>query len=281
MPTADEGEGSLGAVLALTSTDKMLGRVSRHPQRVMIAGLVSMLVALALSYALARGILRPVRKMALAAEQAAAGNYRTQIGLTGSDELARLSRAFDSLLSDLREKSDIEGYVGNLSRFLPDMPPEPAQPASARQPVVFTPAPAKSETLSVLGMEFRDLVPADSTAEQAVSRFSRVAATVEHAARSNQAVASEVAGNRFVLAFGGAQRSPAALRALAQVRGEAISQGFAAPAAGIVAGTVVRGGVDNGGHARDAPIGMPMLHLDRLLPEAPAGQTVLHAPGGR
>ena len=41
-----------------------------------------MLIALVLSYLLAKGILRPVRTMALAAEQAAAGNYKTQIGVT-------------------------------------------------------------------------------------------------------------------------------------------------------------------------------------------------------
>ena len=278
-PTADEGEGSLGAVLALTSTDKILAGYRDILNGVMIGGVLVMLIALLLSYLLARGILSPVRTMALAAEQAAAGNYKTQIGLTGSDELARLSRAFDSLLSDLREKSDIEGYVGNLSRFLPDSPPESTQPGVRTDPVL-TPAPASADTLSVLGLEFRDLVPAESGAEHAVSRFGRASAIVENSAVSNQAVASDVSGNRFTLAFGGKQRSAAALRALAQVREQAIAHGFAAPAAGIVAGTVVRGGVESGGRIRDALIGMPMLHLDRLLPEAPAGQTVLTRQAG-
>ena len=42
-----------------------------------------------------------------------------------------MSHAFDRLLSDLREKSDIEGYVGNLSRFLPD----PAREQAVASPV--------------------------------------------------------------------------------------------------------------------------------------------------
>ncbi|MGH8324380.1 MAG: HAMP domain-containing protein, partial [Steroidobacteraceae bacterium] len=120
LPTASEGVGRLGAVMALTSTNKIVASYRDILNWVVIGGLGSMLLALILSYLFAMRILRPVRTMALAAEQAVAGNYQTRIGMTGSDELARLSNAFDSLLSDLREKSDIEGYVGNLSRFLPD-----------------------------------------------------------------------------------------------------------------------------------------------------------------
>jgi len=276
-PTAKEGIGSLGAVLALTSTDKIFASYRDILNGVMIGGLVSMLVALLLSYLLARGILSPVRRMALAAEQAAAGNYKTQIGLTGNDELARLSRAFDSLLSDLREKSDIEGYVGNLSRFLPEPSPEPAQPV--RQSIQ-TPTPAKSEILSLLGVEFRDLTPSGATTDETMARFGRAAAIVDTAARSGSARAVESAGSRFVLAFGGEQRWAAALRALAQIREQGIAQGLAAPAAALVAGTLVHGGVESAGRVRDALLGVATLHLDRLLPESAAGQTLLTRQGG-
>jgi len=276
-PTAREGLGNLGAVLALTSVDKIAAPSRDILNRIVLYGLLSMLVALLLSYVLAREILRPVRTMALAAEQAAAGNYRTQIGLTGSDELARLSRAFDSLLSDLREKSDIEGYVGNLSRFLPDTPAESAPTGRTETP---TPSPPSAQTLSVLGVEFRDLAPAEIGADAALDRFSRAAAVIDAAARANEALLSEAAGSRFLLAFGGPARNANALRALAQIREHATSQGLTAPAAGIVSGTVVRGGVQAGGRVLDALLGVPLLHLDRLLPEAAAGQTVLTRPAG-
>ena len=75
----------------------------------------------------------------------------------GSDELARLSRAFDSLLSDLREKSDMEGYVGNLARFLP----EPGQEGSGlvvhTQPLAAV-VPARREAAVLLGLEYRHLL---------------------------------------------------------------------------------------------------------------------------
>ena len=92
-PTAAPGEGSLGAVLALASTDKIIASYRDILNWVLIGGAISIVIALLLSYLLAMGILRPVRTMAEAAEQAAAGNYKTQIGLKGNDELARLSRS--------------------------------------------------------------------------------------------------------------------------------------------------------------------------------------------
>ncbi len=282
VPTASEGEGSLGAVLALTSTDKIAASYRDILNWVVIGGLVSMVVALLLSYLLAKGILRPVRTMAKAAEQAAAGNYKTQIGLKGNDELARLSRAFDSLLSDLREKSDIEGYVGNLSRFLPDPAREQMEvtPSRAQIPTARTPEPARRETLSLLSVEFRDLLPSDVTPEQGLERFGRVAAAADAAARSAGASVAQVAGTRFVLGFAGEHRWASALRALAQIREQTQSQGFALPAAALVSGALVRGGVKTGTEIRDALLGTAMLHLDRLIPEAAAGQTLLTRQSG-
>ncbi len=282
-PTASEGEGKLGAVLALTSTDKIAASYRDILNWVVIGGLASMAIALLLSYLLAKGILRPVKAMALAAEQAAAGNYKTQIGLQGSDELARLSRAFDSLLSDLREKSDIEGYVGNLSRFLPDPSQEQVQPAPSRSVVAQpVPEPARREMLSLLGIEFRDLVPNDAAAgpEQALQRFGRVMAMVDVAASQSTASAGQVAGSRIVLGFAGEQRWGSALRALQSIRERARTEGFALPAAALVSGALVRGSVLSGERMREALLGTAMSHLDRLLPEAAPGQTLLTRQGG-
>jgi serine/threonine-protein kinase len=216
-PTAATGEGSLGAVLALASTDKIIASYRDILNWVLIGGALSIVIALLLSYVLAKGILRPVRTMAEVAEQAAAGNYRAQIGLSGNDELARLSRAFDSLLSDLREKSDIEGYVSNLSRFLPDPARESASPASkpAASP---TPTPPRRDTLSLLGLEFRDLanVAPSASPEEAADKLAHASALIESAAPG--AVVRQSTGSQFVVGFGGESRAVASLRALAQVR---------------------------------------------------------------
>jgi eukaryotic-like serine/threonine-protein kinase len=277
-PTAAEGEGNLGAVMALTSTDKIVASYRDILNWVLIGGLVSMVIALLLSYLLAMGILRPVRAMALAAEQAAAGNYKTQIGLKGGDELARLSRAFDSLLSDLREKSDIEGYVSNLSRFLPDPARESATPSLAPSkipaPVV---EPPRREMLSLLGMEFRELAATDAgvEVEAAMLRFSHVAGIVDAAAPG--ACVRQVSGARYVLGFAGDARWTQALRALAQIREQLGRDSLALPAAALVSGSAVHGGVSGGSRGL---VSVATLHLDRLLPEASIGQTLLTRQSG-
>src|SRR5207344_3581846 len=98
-----------------------------------------------------------------AAESAAAGDYRTRIGTGGSDALGRLARAFDSLLSDLREKSDMEGYVGHLARYLPEPTGEGA--AAAPVPVrAATPEAPRRENAVLLGVEFRHLLGTSESA---------------------------------------------------------------------------------------------------------------------
>ena len=277
LPTASGDVGRLGAVLALTSTEKIVGSYHDILKWLVIAGLASLLLALLLSYAFAKRILRPVRQMADAAEQAAAGNYQTQIGVTGNDELARLSHAFDSLLSDLREKSDIEGYVGNLSRFLPDPAREQAAITPSRQATVPAPEPSQRETLSLLGLEFRELasVEASTSPEQAVALFGRVAAAVAGAAVG--ARVTQNSGARFTLGFGGDSRWTRALQALQQVRERTQAEGFAAPAAALVSGALVHGGTKAG---TQAVLGVATLQLDRLLPEAAPGQTLLTRGSG-
>src|SRR5690606_2872828 len=111
------------------------------------AGLASLAIALLLSLLLARRVLKPVGEMAEAAAAAAAGDYGRRIDSGDSGELGRLARAFDSLLSDLREKSDMEGYVGNLARFLP----EPAADALTEAPTSRAAREApRREVLAVL-----------------------------------------------------------------------------------------------------------------------------------
>jgi HAMP domain-containing protein len=277
LPTGGEGVGRLGAVLALTSTDKIVASYRDILHWLVLGGLASMFLALLLSYIFAKRILRPVRTMADAAEQAAAGNYQTQIGVTGNDELARLSHAFDSLLSDLREKSDIEGYVGNLSRFLPDPAREQASVTPSKQAPMVAPEPAQRETLSLLGLEFRDLaaVDANTAPEQAVALFGRIAAAVDAAA--NGARVKQNVGARFTLAFGGDSRWVRALQTLSQVRERTQAEGFAMPAGALVSGVLVHGGTKTG---TQAVLGVATLQLHRLLVESAPGQTLLTRGSG-
>ena len=276
-PTAAEGEAQLGSLLALTSIDRIVASYRDILNWVLVGAVASILIALLLSYLLAKGILRPVRAMALAAEQAAAGNYKTQLGLRGSDELARLSRAFDSLLSDLREKSDMEGYVGNLSRFLPDPGAEPARAAPPARPESPPREPARVENVAVIGLEFRQFGRRDDalTADQALSRFENVARAVMQIATAAGGNTQILLGPRFALTFAGPDRQTAALQAWSALRDQLRADGAVLPAAALVSGEAIQGAVGADAGLQPALLGPVMLQMDRLLPEAAVGQLLL------
>ena len=72
-------------------------------------------IALATSWALARGITRPVATLARAARRVGAGDLDTRVEIATRDELEELGGAFNEMVSGLRERDRIrrsfERYV--------------------------------------------------------------------------------------------------------------------------------------------------------------------------
>ena len=268
-PTAVEGEPTLGAVTSLASGEAVTRGYNQILDRVVLAGLVSLAIALPLSFWLSRRILKPARVLAEAAEQAAGGNYQTKIAIEGSDELARLGRAFDSLLSDLREKRDIEGYVANFSRYLPDQTEAP-DPAPVRAP----PPPPRAFQGVLVGVEF---APADNEGD-AAARFARL----EAAAGQLQLVAAScegqvVAGNgqRWLLAFEGDGARLRALQATLALLGEVQVEGLRPPAVALADGDGVAGVIAMGEREAPGVFGAMGYQVERLLAESTAGRAML------
>jgi HAMP domain-containing protein len=119
----DAAEKSVGMSVALASVDRQLDSYRRIQKTLLLVGLVSVLLAGALSFILSRRAMAPVRQLAAAAEAARQGNYDVKVDTGRGDEVGKLARSFDVLLSDLREKRDMEQYVAELSRTLPDAGP--------------------------------------------------------------------------------------------------------------------------------------------------------------
>lgn len=71
-----------------------------------IAGLAVLAAALALAYALARWLLKPVRALADGTRALASGDYARRLNLAGRDELAALGRDFDHLAATLQAHRD-------------------------------------------------------------------------------------------------------------------------------------------------------------------------------
>ncbi len=195
---ADASSPELGAILSLASTAQAAAGYRRILNLMLLTGVVALALALALSYLLSKGILRPVRRLAEATESAAAGNYRADVALAGRDELARLSRAVDALLASLREKSDIEHYLGSLSRALP----EPGAGDGAID--TADPQPPRHQRLVFVAMR----KPADADADADAEGWPPDTHT-------DDAIAAELDERRLLLAFDDAAT---ALRSLARLR---------------------------------------------------------------
>lgn len=265
-PTAAADAADLGQVMVLASSEQVVASYRAILNSVVLGGLVTLLLALPLSYLISKGILRPVSAMAAAAEQAAAGNFQTRLGTAGQDELARLARAFDSLLSDLREKSDMEGYVGNLARFLPEPGQEGSGLAVHTQPL--KPAqPPRRDAVVLLGLEYRHLLslPAQTTPEQVVEEKAHVQARLAAAAAATGANLLPAPGGRWTLAFSGPQRLAAALGVLRDEFNQTPP-----PAAALADGAMVLADAGDGGQL----IGAAQVQVDRLLCDAAAGQVL-------
>ncbi len=289
LAAVEEAGGSrLGAVLRLTSESAATAGYREILNLVGLVGLVSLLVALPLSFLLARVTLRPLVAMAKAAREAAAGNYQTRIGMTGDDELAQLGQSFDTLLSDLREKSDVEGYMANLSRFLPDAGGEPprsfvTQPGLASQQAAAEPAPEAMpatpppppppvrETLLLLAFDLRQIAKlADTAGDSAMDVLGERRRLVDTLARRQGGELVAEAGVRLTVGFAGEDRL---LRALGVARDLLSSDG--ASAAALVEGVILHGFVDGEGTRTRVALGLACQQLDRLLTESAPGRLTL------
>lgn len=282
-PTEPDAGGALGAIVSLTSRDRAYAGFQRILNLVLATGIGSLLAALPLSYLLARALLRPVGTLVAAAESAAEGRYQTRLAIAGNDELARLSRAFERLLSDLREKSDIEGYVTNLSRFLPE--PGAAKAASGAEARATAPSPRRSPDLAtrvLLGIDCRALARplARDQAGRVAASVEQFAAAIDELARRTSAQVLAFSGARAVLGWAGEAPLQRALGAARWLRRDsslpdALS---AALAFALHEGDVVEGRLALAGTTVPVGAGGTLYQLDRLLSECSEGQVLVARP---
>ena len=107
--------------VTLTSLDRAMAGYRAILTTLIVAAVIATLLALALSSLLSRRLVEPLRGLARAAQAAARGDYRHQLpAATAGGEIAQVTQAVDSLLSDLREKEETEKYLGDLAKFQQD-----------------------------------------------------------------------------------------------------------------------------------------------------------------
>jgi HAMP domain-containing protein len=277
-PLRDANGSAVGATVALASLERELATY-RQIQRVLFgAGLAAVLIAPFLSFAFARRALRPVRQLAAAAEAARQGNYDQQIDSDRTDEVGRLAHTFHELLAHLREKRDMEEYVNELSRNLPE-------PAAVR--VLL--GEAQSRDVLLLAVELRRYARTGGSADpretlaELTSDLDRVTAAI---ARGRGQV-EVIAGHRVLARFEGEGRGHRALSVAARILEGSLATGLIAPGLGGIGGDVeapvvalasgraITGPVTWGERAERALVGLPVQQIESLLREATPGEILM------
>ncbi|HKH47932.1 MAG TPA: protein kinase [Thermoanaerobaculia bacterium] len=265
------GEGRpVGATIALASLRKELSAYREIETVLLLAGLVSALLGGLLGFALARRTLAPLRQLAAAAEAARQGDYDPKISTGRTDEVGRLSRAFDELLADLREKRDMEAYVTELSRNLP----EPSQGRA----IVGGP---QSREILVMGIDLRRYARATANGgpQDALDQLTEDLKRVTTAVGAQRGQLEGVIGHRVLASFIGDSRGRRALQAAAQVLaayadGDPSTEELA-PAVALASGRTVTGPVTINDQMERALVGLPVQQIDALLREATPGELLL------
>lgn len=264
---------TVGALLGLTPTEQSRAGYVAIQRAVNFTGIGALLAALLASLFLTRAVLKPIRTLANAASQAAAGDYSQQVDHKGNDEIGQLGQAFDLLLSSLREKDDMEGYVSSLSKFLPEPGLEGSTIRSAPH------VPAQRFAMSLLALDFRRFAQDVPINQEGIvmTQLASLHGDAQAIAERFEGRVLEHAGSRIMLGFGGELRALRALHALAALVPRAVASGVGAPAAAIHDGEIVTGSLTNF-EPLTATFGQGSAQLARLLSEASPG-SVLLGPG--
>ncbi len=261
--------GSAGTALTLTSFDQAMGGFRAILAVQVLAALIATLLAVTLSWWLSLRLARPLKELADAAQSAARGEFNRRFTAEGEGEIAKLTQAFDSLLSDLREKSEIENYMADLAKYQPDAATSDHTPG-------FSGAATAPESIggAFLAVRLHDILDANLVMpDKALIAFNQLLRNLEAPARANGGRLAAAAGSTAFLVFDGAE---AALAAAGQILHGAASQGQKLAVAAAL-GQIITGPAEWIGGGGASLLGMPVRQLEELLPDAMPGMLLATA----
>lgn len=267
-PLMDVGDERIGVVVNLVSLDQQLEPFRRIGRTLVAVGVLALLLALGVSYLLPKRVLLPMRQLAEAARHAAEGDYDQTIEVKRNDEVGKLASAFSTLLSELREKRDMEIYVAELARNVPDTESSSTEalPASARE-------------VMLLGVEMRYYsrsIDPTQTPRQTLDRLTRDLRRLAHAVQVQGGKTEAVLGHRLVASFSGERQADRALSAAAEVAQNCRTpEGLPAAAIALVAGSTITGTITLDNRPGYGMTGETVEHLEGLLRVASEGNLLL------
>lgn len=273
VPLEDAVGQSIGATVILTP---LSARVSVFRQILLVlagTGAISLVVAVLLASALGRRLTKPLQTLAAATEQAAVGNLDTVVPDVGGGAAGRMAQSLSQMLSSMREKINLELYLGHVMRYLP----EPAKTGGVARPA--------AGQVSLLAVEMRRFAnpKIGYDPEENLGRFGRDIQRIATATASHQGRIESVYGHRVLAVFNGENHLFRALAAATEVlamlsQRENVFDEPEPPAVALAAGGVITGSVIWGDHPSPAIAGVPVQQIESLLREATPGEIYFTKP---
>jgi signal transduction histidine kinase len=120
-PLADLQGNAVGEIRILRSFDAARKSIVTLRTNIVLIWVAGILIGLALTYALARRILKPVQALDRAAGEIGKRNYNTYVPIQSKDELGRLAQTFNEMCASIRSareeliRQERIGTIGRLS----------------------------------------------------------------------------------------------------------------------------------------------------------------------
>jgi len=141
VPLRSASGETLGALVVSRSRDEETAAFRRIRDTLLLIGVAAVLVALPVSFLVARRIARPIAQLARGADEIRAGNLDVELPGGGPGEVGTLARAFSAMVGELKEKEALEAMIAGLpqrragDRPVSDetraaAPPEPSLPGA-------------------------------------------------------------------------------------------------------------------------------------------------------
>ena len=102
----------LGGYIALRSREAELAPFDNLRRTILYGGVVGLVLAILVSFLVARQITHPLRSLVEATRRAAEGDYAAEVKIESEDEIGALASAFRAMLGDLRDKQALVDFLG-------------------------------------------------------------------------------------------------------------------------------------------------------------------------